>query len=113
MEKQTITDIRVVEREADLEYFVNPDGDQPPEQVQQAMTTYCETYATILREEFPGVAVEVETGETNGGTFIYVNGVQFGTFGSYTLEDYGEFSGAPEEINTLAERIISRWPAES
>ena len=55
--------------------YVNPDGDRSPEQVQQAMTTYCETYAAILREEFPGVAVEVEMGETNGGTFIYVNGV--------------------------------------
>ena len=27
MERQTVTDIRVVEREADLEYFVNPDGE--------------------------------------------------------------------------------------
>jgi hypothetical protein len=113
MEQQTITDIRVVERAADVEFFVNPDGDQSPEQVEQAMTTYCETYATILREEFPGVTVEVEAGETNGGTFIFVNGVQFGTFASYTLEDHGEFNGAPEEIAYLAERIIARWPADS
>ena len=111
MEQQTVTSIRVVERKCDLRDFVNPDGDQTPEQVERAMTTYCETYAAILREAFPGAKVEVETGDTNGGTFVWVNGVQFGTFGSYSLDDRGEFGGAPEEINDLAGRIMDRWPS--
>ena len=111
MEQQTVTDIRVVEREADLRDFVNPDGDQTPEQVQQAMTVYCETYAAIVREAFPGIEVEVEVGETNGERYIFVNGVRFDS--GLHLDDAGEFGGAPAEVNDLAERIIARWPAES
>ncbi len=108
-QQQTITSIRVVEREADLRGFVNPDDDLTPKQVQQAINTYCETYAAIIRETFPGVEVEVETGETNGYTYVYVNEVRFDD--GPNRDDRGEFGGAPAEVFYLAERIIDRWPS--
>ena len=77
MERQTVTDIwwSSARRPGD---FVNPDGDQPPEQVQQAMTTYCETYATIFAEESSAWR-RGRDGRDQRGTSIYVNGVCSGT----------------------------------
>jgi len=111
MEQQTITSIRVVEQESALRGWVNPDNDQTPEQVRHALTLYCETYAGLIREAFPGVEVEVETGETNGEREVYVNDRPFDS-GLYR-DDSGEFGGAPALIIDLAERVIDRWPPEA
>jgi hypothetical protein len=101
---ETITSIRVVVNEADLHDFLDETSD-----VDQAMNEYVVAYAKLIQCDYPGVEVEVEAGPTNGGDFIYVNDAMFGTFGSYSTEDHGEFDGAPEHIHRLPEELVNDW----
>lgn len=102
-----ITNIRVVLRDADMHDFLS-EG-LTPEQTESAIEQYCQAYANLIKSAYPDATIEVESGDTNGGTFVFVNGAQFGNFGSYGTDDHDEFDGAPQYILDMADALVNDW----
>jgi len=109
---EQVTTIVIREYAADLYDWANPDGDSDEATVERNVETYLVTAQRIIAGAYPEAEVTVEAGETNGGTFIFVNDAQFGTFGSYNTDDHGEFDGAPQDILDLLCRANDEWPEE-
>jgi hypothetical protein len=101
---EPIETIRVTLRDADMRDFLAETSN-----VDEAIRQYCQAYANLIKRDYPQADVTVESGETNGGTFIYINDEKFGTAGSYRLDDLGAYDGAPERIAYLAEELTQDW----
>lgn len=103
-----IKSIEVTLHEPDLVDWLTMSVDRTDDEIEEAIANYCETYAELIVEAYPGAeTVSVDTAELAGHDEIAVNGVPFGRRGAYY--DYGDFGGAPEYIHRLEERMVDYW----